>query len=173
MDIGSRSIKEQRRKRVVPCEPRGVVVDYVPFYFGPRSPMMFAIAHGRVPEYAEGSDPLVHLVTTVEELRGRSIGMVFTDGNAASAYSVLRNRESELEDLVDWDLMTKRYWADTPGDPDRRRRRMAECLAAGPVPFSAFHAVAVRTEDRAREVGGIRRSIGAAIHVRIEPGWYF
>ena len=59
VEVGNRGIKERRRRRAVPVGGRGVVADYVPFYFAPRSPMLYAIAMGNVPEYTGGTDPLV------------------------------------------------------------------------------------------------------------------
>jgi hypothetical protein len=44
VEVGDADIKDVRRRRPVPCRPGGRVGDYVPFYFGPRSPMMFRIA---------------------------------------------------------------------------------------------------------------------------------
>lgn len=173
VEVGNQSVKNQRRAKSVPCGPGGVVADYVPFYFAPRSPMMFAIHRGRVPEYTDGCDPLVYLVTTVENLSERSVPMVFTDGNAAAKITVFRNQISDLEHLVDWPLMKEQYWSDTLEDGDRRRRRMAECLAIGPVPWTAFQRVVVRTKDRAREVREILDTIGVATPIRVERDWYF
>lgn len=173
VEVGNRSVKDQRRRKVVPCGPGGVVADYVPFYFAPRSPMMSAIHNGRVPEYTEGCDPLIYLVTTVEDLNTRSVPMVFTDGNAATGITVFSDQVVDLDDLVDWPLMKERYWADTLEDGDRRRRRMAECLAIGPIPWAAFQLVTVRTEDRSQEVQAILDTIGVTATIRVERDWYF
>ena len=48
VSIGHRNIKERRLRKKVPCEPGGVIADYVPFYFAPRSPMLFTINKGNV-----------------------------------------------------------------------------------------------------------------------------
>lgn len=45
VDCAEGGIKEARRRRIVPIGPGGVVADYVPFYYAPRSPMLRRI-HG-------------------------------------------------------------------------------------------------------------------------------
>jgi len=65
--------------------PRGVVADYLPFYFAPRSPMLYAIARDNVPEYTGGVDPLVYLVTTADRLGQLRLPMLFIDRNAVLA----------------------------------------------------------------------------------------
>jgi ssDNA thymidine ADP-ribosyltransferase, DarT len=76
-EVGARDIKESRRQRVIPVAPGGHVGDYVPFYFAPRSPMMYRIAcdhRDSVPgRYQGGDKPLVYLVTTVEAVVGAGL----------------------------------------------------------------------------------------------------
>jgi len=48
----------------VPLAPYGCVADYVPFYFAPRSPMLYKLHKGGVPNYTGGQDPLVYLVSS-------------------------------------------------------------------------------------------------------------
>ena len=47
-EVGDRQIKADRRRYPVTCEPGGYPADYVPFYFAPRSPMLYRIARGGV-----------------------------------------------------------------------------------------------------------------------------
>jgi len=54
VDVGEQSIKLARRTRAVGLRPGGVVADYAPFYFAPRSPMMYSIDHGNVATYRQG-----------------------------------------------------------------------------------------------------------------------
>lgn len=68
VEAGDTSVKRLRKRREAPLQPGGVVADYVPFYFGYRSPMMFKIDRGGVPTYSGDCDDLVYLVTTVERL---------------------------------------------------------------------------------------------------------
>lgn len=173
VEIGQRSIKAQRRQRRVPCHPGGVVADYVPFYFAPRSPMLYAVQAGRVPEYQAGQEPLAYLVTSVERLVGSGLRPVFTDRNAALALARFTGDVTELEELVDWELMEARYWVNTPDEPDRRERRMAECLVAGRVPWDAFEEVGVISPQRRLQVERLLRVAGAPLRVLSHPEWYF
>jgi ssDNA thymidine ADP-ribosyltransferase, DarT len=172
-EVGNRGIKAQRRERVVATGPRGVVGDYVPFYFAPRSPMLYAIKCGRVPEYAEGQDPIVYLVTTVERLTQLGLKMVFTDRNAALAVAKLTEDLADLDDLVDWELMKAEWWNNTPEDPDRRERRMAECLVHDRVPFEAFVGIVTRNTATRDRVMRDLEAQGEMMEVVNRSGWYF
>src|SRR5205809_213927 len=66
LDIAHQNLQAQRALVRVRCHPGGTLHDYVPFYFAPRSPMMFAISKGNVESYPEGQEPLVYLVSSVE-----------------------------------------------------------------------------------------------------------
>ena len=44
--IGSPDLIDKRTRRVVPRAPGGVLSDYIPFYFTPKSPMLFNIKSG-------------------------------------------------------------------------------------------------------------------------------
>lgn len=88
-----------------------MVADYVPFYFAPRSPMLFALAMGNVPEYTGGMDPLVYLVTTAERLVHLGLPVLFTDRNAVLKTARFAHDLSDLDTLIDWSLMRR-----VPGD---------------------------------------------------------
>ena len=47
--------------------PRLRRADYVPFYFGPKSPMLYAIKQGKVEGY-QGQREIVYLVAAAEEI---------------------------------------------------------------------------------------------------------
>jgi len=59
--IHREDVQATRRVREVPTGPRGTVHDYVAFYFGPRSVMLYQLKTGWVQGYREGQEPLIHL----------------------------------------------------------------------------------------------------------------
>jgi hypothetical protein len=146
VEIGNRGIKGQRARRLLPVAPGGVVADYAPFHYAPRSPMMFAIHRGNVPSYSEGCERLIYLVTSVERLHEAGLRVLGTDRNAALEIAKFANAPAEILRLVDWPLMRAQYWANTEEDPDRRERRQAECLVHENVPWEVISDVAAKTE---------------------------
>lgn len=172
-EVGNRGIKERRRQRAVPVPPGGVVADYVPFYFAPRSPMMYAIDRGNVPEYSDGIDPLVYLVSTVERLHELGCALVTTDRNAVLGLAAFSQGFDGLDAGVDWALMEATWWNNTVQEPDRMERRMAECLVHSVVPWDAFTEVRVRTQSRKAEVEALLGPGVTPGPVVVTPDWYF
>lgn len=173
IEVGNRDIKERRRRRPVPIQPAGTIADYAPFYFAPRSPMMYAIHKGRVPEYADGIDPLLYLVSTVQRLTELGTEVICTDRNAVLDITQFSADPEDLDGLVDWRLMEATYWFNTVEEPDRRERRMAECLAHQVVPWEAFTELVVRTEAREEQALAMLDALEASIPTRVAADWYF
>jgi len=170
INIGHMHIKERRLKREVPAGPGGTVGDYVPFYFAPRSPMLYAISRGRVEGYAEGQGPVIYLCSTVEAVAEAGLRWVFTEGHADMSYT---DFFADLRDLdkVDWALMEERYWHDTNDDPDRKRRRQAEFLVHKFFPWELVSYIGVHDQATAGKVGGLLKAQNPK--VGIEQGWYY
>lgn len=173
VDVGERSIKEARRTRPVDRPPGGVVADYAPFYFAPRSPMMNSIHHGNVATYQAGCDQLVYLATTLERLSEVGLTWLVTDRNARLSYAEFRGQEDAALDHVDWDLMQATWWNNTREFPDRRERRMAECLVHERVPWPAVQQVVTKNAATASAAGSILSAAGVATPVTVRAGWYF
>lgn len=77
--IHREDIHAARSVRDVPKGPRGTIHDYVSFYFGPRSVMLYQLHTGWVPTYTEGQEPLIHLVSTCQAVSAEGLGFVFSD----------------------------------------------------------------------------------------------
>lgn len=171
-NIAHDNIQVRRISKKVPIEPYGTLHDYVPFYFAPRSPMLCAIHNGRVKGYDEGQRPIVHIVSSIEEVLNQGAPFVFTDGHAAMALSSFFNDLKYL-DRIDWGIMEERYWADTPEDGDRSRRRQAEFLVHQRFKWSWVHEVGVIDEEIQGIVKKIIRGSGYNTPVLVREGWYY
>ncbi len=170
-DIALGDVQRRRARTRVPCGAGGVLHDYVPFFFAPRSPMLYYISRN-VHIYPEGQGPLVYLVSSIQAIQEAELPFAFTDG---MPIMMLSNFYDDTADLnrVDWNLMRSTWWNDTPEYPDRQRRREAEFLVHQSCPWELVEEIVVRTEqirDRVQDI------LGAADHqplISIRSGWYY
>jgi hypothetical protein len=176
-EVGAKDIKESRRRRPIPVAPGGHVGDYVPFYFAPRSPMMYRIACDRrdsVPDRYQGGDgPLVYLATTVGAVVDAGSTWVATDGNAATATTEFTSDLQTMDHMVDWALMEAERWNSTPDDPDRQRRRQAEFLVHRSVPLTLIRWVGVRDDRHKHHVSKLLVDHALGRRVIVRPHWYY
>lgn len=114
---------------------------------------------------------MAHVVFGASEL-ARAGEFVITDGHAATSLSEQYNDFARLDE-VDWGVMRDQYWRDTDDDGDRKRRRQAEFLVFGSVPFHAVRQIGVMTEAVA---AGLREELEDAPHqprIVVRPDWYY
>ncbi len=95
--IHREDIQEGRRIHEVEAGPGGTVHDYVPFYFGPRSVMLYQLRTGWVPGYREGQEPLVHLVSHCQAVAAARLGFVFSDGHGLARFTAWYDNLAHLE----------------------------------------------------------------------------
>lgn len=150
-NIAYQSVQDRRSATNVPLPPFGTLHDYVPFYFSPRSPMLYTINHGNVQGYSGGQREIVHLVSSVKDVVGAGIPFVFTDGHGIMLYTEFYNNLEDL-DKIDWNIMKAIYWHDTKEDGDRLRRRQAEFLVHKFFQWSLIHEIGVINQRTARMV---------------------
>lgn len=170
-NIAYSSIQQQRAAKVVPCGPGGCLHDYVPFYFGKKSPMLFTINKGNVP-CDGGQDALVHLVSTAQAVEAGRLGFAFTNGHGIMNFSDFFDDLNDLDE-VDWDIMVATYWNDTVADGDRKRRRQAEFLVHRRFPWELVTDIVVRTESVRGTVGGMIGGLAHRPQVRADQSWYY
>lgn len=176
--IAHESLKQRRAR--TPVRDRGgeavaaggVLADYVPFYFASRSPMLYSIHRGNVVGYAGGQANVVYLVVSIEQAVAGDRAWCFTDGHAVEAMTEFLT-DTEHLNTIDWGAVRAQIWYNTPDDPDRKRRKQAEFLIHGSVPWDWIHRIGVIDQGRSQRV---REIIAGAPHqpeVTIEPGWYY
>lgn len=173
ISIAHQHIKDRRARKVVPLAAGGTLADYVPFYFAPRSPMLFTIKQGNVAGRTGGQQPIVHLVSSVEAAVGLDRAWAFTDGHADMALSDFFDDLTALPQAVDWEIMRATYWNDTAEDNDRKRRRQAEFLVHEFFPWTAIRVVGVYNDAMRAEVELALNRSGHKPEIVVKRGWYF
>lgn len=112
-NIGMGHIKERRMLKSVGDSAAGTVGEYVPFYFCPRSVMLYIMYKGDHPDitYRGGQAPVIHLVSDMDQAtswaaaQGRS--WAFTNANASTGYVQFFHGKHQLNELR-WDLIKLR-----------------------------------------------------------------
>jgi hypothetical protein len=172
VSIAHQHIKDRRAQKNVPLPPHGVVADYVPFYFGPRSPMLYSISRGNVAGYQGGQSEVLHFVASAESILQSGLAFVFTDGHAEMNIS---HFYQDLRDLnkIDWEVMNSVYWRDTNVDGDRKRRRQAEFLVYEFFPFSLFEKIGAINQTTAKQAATLLGEIHPRPIIQAEPTWYY
>jgi hypothetical protein len=174
-NVGLTDIKQARlTERTVHCHPETKVGEYVPFYFCPRSIMLFVLYKGNRPglTYQGGQRPIVHLVADMEEVAAwasaKGIRWAFSNLNAGSAYASFFADLGQV-DKVNWSAVKATDFR----DPVVKDGKQAEFLLHGRFPWELFSRVGVIDQDIATQVQGI---LGASIErpvIEIRRDWYF
>ncbi|NEQ97700.1 MAG: DUF4433 domain-containing protein [Cyanothece sp. SIO2G6] len=171
-DISYGNIQDRRSRIQVPFGSQGRLHEYVPFYFAPRSPMLYTINKGNVAGCPEGQTSIIHLVTTAEAFASARIEFCFTDGHAAMVYSDFFNNLADLNQ-IDWGIMQEKYWRDTDEDGDRKRRRQAEFLVYQTVPWNLITSIGVINSTIQQQVQRILQDMNQSTPTQVRPDWYY
>lgn len=137
--------------------------DYVPFYFGRRSPMLYVIQKGFNGLTPTPAEQLVYCVSSVQRVIDAQLDFVFTDGHAVDYLSNLyqADRIGEIASLLDWDAIKAVDWRSTT-DLDLKRRKQAEFLVLGDIPASAIGGFVVydqSVKEQLMEMGVAEKNI--------------
>ncbi len=170
----SSEVQRARANIRIPCGPGGTIHDYVPFYFGARSPMLLQLQTGQVEGYTEGQEPLIYLVSNAQAIAEAGRRFVFSDGHGLARFTEWHDDLARL-DVVDWKCVAARQWNDTAAEPDRQRRKQAEFLIHNFCPWPLIQEIVVLNSIVKKRVVSIMKQFTEADRrpVRVNSGWYY
>ena len=145
--IGDEHLTNRRARKPVKAPATGVLGDYVPFYFGKRSPMLYTLVRKG---WAEERD-VIYLLVKIQSLIDHSREFCFTDGHASKDITTFYTDLADLREL-DVTAINARKWAKVPDDPDATRRKSAELLVKYHVPAACISGIAVKDERQLNNV---------------------
>jgi hypothetical protein len=138
INIGDTDLITKRNNYPVKVNPpNGLLGEYVPFYFGPLSPMLLKIKDGNGGITRRAQEEIVYFISRVETIVLYCPNWCFTDGHAKKAITDFYNSIEDLDE-VDWNVVRQRYWSNTEDDFDRVRRKQAEFLVKDHVPVDCI-----------------------------------
>ncbi len=169
--IGETSLINQRGTKLITIDPYGEIRDYISFYFGTRSPMLYCIYHGYDVQKRPQSE-IIYLVSSIDRVESIGCKYIFTDGHSFAEYSQPFNDKADL-DKVDWNAVRLRRWNNTSDDPDRKRRKEAECLIYQELPLSAIIGIGVYNKEAFDYITRVQSDNNISIPVLIKREWYY
>ena len=170
--IGMSDIKRRRLTKTLDSHPDLCVGDCVPFYFCPRSVMLYVIAMANHSElaYRGGQGPIVHLEADLHETVAwadrHERRWAFTSTNAAASYA---EDYCDLEQLdeVDWNAVEARDWRQCRG------RKQAEFLIERSFPWTLVRRVGVRSVSIHGQATEAMRAADHRPDVELRREWYY
>lgn len=172
-DIAYENIQNRRARTPVHCGVGGVLHDYVPFYFAPRSPMLYTLHKGNVQGYHQGQNPVIHLVSYPEAIESSNLAFVFTDGHPVMEYTDFYDSLCYIDEVIDWEVMESRYWNNNEDDLDRKRRRQAEFLVHQFCPWKLITEIGVINSTIKVRVQETLQNFNHQPLVNIHSDWYY
>jgi hypothetical protein len=171
--IHATQTQADRGQKAVPCGPGGIILDYVGFYFGPRSPMLYRVHTGHNVAKIDQAE-IVYLVSSAQAVAGGGTGFVFYNGHSLAAYSKPFADLTRLPE-VDWAAVGLVYWNDTPDDMDRQRRKQAEFLVHRSMNWGLIERIGVCTAAAKARVESALAAYPQRPRppVTCEPSWYY
>ncbi len=145
--------------------------EYIPFYFGPRMPMLYVIQKGFNGVPVTHAQDIVYCVTSVQKVIDNNQEFVYTNGHAVDSFSSQFGQQdvADIDSQVDFQAVKVRDWK-SPTDLDLKRRMQAEFLLLGDLPFPSVLGFVVRNETAKTQLMGF----GVAEHqIRIRTNAYF
>ncbi len=170
--IGMSDIKERRLTNRLNSHENLCVGGCVPFYFCPRSVMLYVIHQGNHPSlsYRGGQEAIVHLEAdlrrTVDWAEEHGRHWVFTNLNAGSSYF---DDFCDLAELnkIDWNAVKARFWI------KHKDFKQAEFLIEKSFPWKLVERVGVLSQKTYLTVAKTIKGADHQPRVEIKPKWYY
>lgn len=172
--IGMDGIKQRRLSLLVDCHAGMHVGDCVPFYFCPRSVMLYLLHCGNHPNlaYRGGQEPIIHLEAdlgrTVDWVQRHGQRWAFTLSNAGSGYFESRCDLVELVQ-VNWAAVANRDFR----DPAVKEGKQAEFLLEDRFPWELVERIGVRSRTVAQRLADMLGARKPRPSIEIKPEWYY
>lgn len=171
--IGMSNIKQRRLTELtLSCYPDLYVGQCVPFYFCPRSIMLYVIHCANSDElaYRGGQGPIIHLQADLNSCvkwaseNGRR--WAFTLSNAGSNYFEDRNSLLDLPQL-EWDAINATSWQRC------QEGKQAEFLMENSFPWHLIESIGVQSNIIYTKVVNILKSAAHKPPVSVNAHWYY
>lgn len=177
--IGMSDIKRRRLQELQLTSHPGLFVGQcVPFYFCPRSIMLFLISCANHPEldYKGGQGPIIHLEcdlrAAVRWAEQQGLRWAFTLSNAGAYYFEDRADLAQLGE-INWDAVVTNRWSGNGISRQVKEGKQAEFLVETAFPWHLVERIGVRADGVAQQVAAAMQGAAHRPTVEIRRDWYY
>jgi hypothetical protein len=145
--------------------------DYIPFYFGIRTPMLYVVQNGFNMVSPISAENIVYCVSSVQKIIEQQLDFVFTNGHAVDCFTTQYTPDEiiNVDSIIDRKAVMAKYWRDE-NDLDLKRRKEAEFLVLGDIVPEAILGFGVYNQNAQNQM----IDFGAdAAKVLIKSDYYF
>lgn len=171
--IGMEDIKRRRLRELrLDSHPDLFVGKCVPFYFCPRSVMLYVISRANHEQlsYRGGQGPIVHLEadmrSTVAWADRKGLRWAFTLSNAGARYFEDRSDLDQLDE-IDWGAVQASVWQ------DRKEGKQAEFLVERRFPWKRVSRIGVFSQEMYYRTERALRKATYRPAVEVRREWYY
>jgi len=173
VSIGNKEIIDVRSTTLVDLKGFGTIGEYVPFYFTPRSIMLYNIVTGyRAPVVPQRQREEIVVIRCLIDHLANLDRWFFTDGQANDSETYHYNNLKYLSQ-IDWDCIQNSDFSKSDGDYDRPRRYQAEFLVHNSVPVDYIESICVHNVNMKERAENELLELGLKIPVHIHPTYFF
>lgn len=175
--IGMSTIKQRRMTTLLDSHADLAVGSCAPFYFCPRSVMLYMI-HMRHAElaYQGGQQPIVHLEADFHQAvawaKDNEKRWAITLSNAGSYYFEDRCEIDALEEL-NWEAIAARRWGGNGVDRSVKEGKQAEFLMEAAFPWHLINRITVYSQAIALRADAALKGLGHRPSIQVRPDWYY
>lgn len=172
VQIGSADLIGKRLNHPVRVSPFGTLGDYVPFYFTPKSVMLYNIHTGYNGIPRRQMSEIAILVSSLPRLVEKQVPFLFTDRHA---YLVNAEPTSDLRclDQLNWKILRAHDFKKDPDNPQKFDQYQAEALVYRCLPVIALHEIVCYGDEEKKRLAAEVESRSLGLKVVKKPGWYF
>ena len=169
--IGSPDIIAMRDGRAVPIPPHGTLSDYIPFYFTPKSPMMYNIVTGWGGISQRSRSDIAIMVSSLRDLADSGITALYTDRHA---YLSMARFFSSLDHLdeISWGPLQRHDFRRDVDDPEKKEKYQAEALVHRHLPIEHLSEIACYSDEGRVFLEEIRDELGLELTIAVRRSWY-
>ena len=171
--IGMDKIKKRRLNELTLSSHQGLHVgDCVPFYFCPRSVMLYIFYMDNHPEieYHGGEEPIIHLEADLHKVvqwaNTNKKRWAFTLSNAGSTYFEDRADLAQLSE-VNWEAVQATHWSGC------REEKQSEFLIEQEFPWELIEQIGVYSQKYYHQVNSILSQASHQPPIDVKRDWYY